>query len=62
MEIEILAKQELESKIQNEIEEKYYEIEEEEDNETMEIDEANRNIIWQPKDITIREFLVMKQD
>jgi hypothetical protein len=28
----------------------------------MEIDEANRNIIWQPKDITIREFLVMKQD
>ena len=49
-------------KIEAEIEEEIYDEEVEKDNEFIEIEWNNRNIIWQPKDITIREFLSMKQD
>ncbi|NDK08364.1 DUF262 domain-containing protein [Candidatus Gracilibacteria bacterium] len=49
-------------RVEEEIEEEIYDEEVEKDNEFTEIEGNNRNIIWQPKDITIREFLSMKQD
>jgi len=49
-------------KVEAEIEEEMYEEDVEQDNETTEIDENNRKIIWQPKDFSIREFLSMKSD
>lgn len=50
----------LKNRIEAEIEEEIYEEEAEQDNESIEIEKNNRNIIWQPKDFSIREFLSMK--
>jgi len=57
-----INQEEIKNKIEAEIEEEIYEEEVEQDNEFIEIEWNNRNIIWQPKDFSIREFLSMKSD